>query len=267
MGYEVKDYMDEIKEQINNNAVPESIDDELRPITKKMDVDELEVKERVRISRYALELLSDEQRMQMAKALIQEQIVNQREELTFWSTVTAQSCMIDTGYIAQHLVSLCTKIPGQGMRGKGLDLCDGSEVKAANFIDSKDKKGATEPRWNFSSPKDKLENFLHYKYIYLVSIDYSPERNMRIRIWRVDMRKHVSLRKRYREWMNLSTRDSNNFQLFPPKSEENSIYARHGSSRPKSLPPVEIALENVQGAEKIFHAEIVNDDVVIKIFK
>ena len=37
------------------------------------------------------------------------------------------------------------------MRGKGDDLCDGSEVKGANFIDSLDKNGATAPRWNFNS--------------------------------------------------------------------------------------------------------------------
>ena len=94
----------------------------------------------MRISTYALNLLSHEQRKQLAKILIEEQIVKQRKMLSHWGTLTAQSFIIDTGYIAQHLVSLQTQISGQGMRGKGDDLCDGAEVKSANFIGSLDKK-------------------------------------------------------------------------------------------------------------------------------
>lgn len=263
----IKGYLLEVKNRIESNVSPDEIEFDLRQATDKVDVEQLTVSDRVHIADYALGFLSDEQRKQMAKSLIKEQIVEQRKALSFWSTITAQSGMIDTGYIAQHLVSFCTKIPGQGMRGKGLDLIDGSEVKSANFIDSKDKKGATEPRWNFSSNQDaSLEEFLHYKFIYLVSIDYSTEKNMRIRIWKVDVRKHTALRKRYREWMDNPARNSRNFQLFPPKSETDSIYAHHGSNREGQLPPTDIALENVIGAEKIFHAEVIKDDVVISKF-
>ena len=62
------------------------------------------------------------------------------------------------------------------MRGKGDDLCDGSEVKGANFIDSLDKNGATAPRWNFNSVSvDIMERFLDYKAIFLLSIDLNPK--------------------------------------------------------------------------------------------
>ena len=74
--------------------------------------------------------------MKATQYKIQEQILDQRDKLRFWRNVTKQAAQIDTGYIAQHLISLITSIPGGGMRGKGDDLADGSEVKSANFIDS-----------------------------------------------------------------------------------------------------------------------------------
>jgi hypothetical protein len=36
--------------------------------------------------------------------------------------MTGQSALIETGYIAQHLASLLLAIPGQGFRGKGIDM-------------------------------------------------------------------------------------------------------------------------------------------------
>ena len=254
----MKDTLDELKEVIENNRIDDHLNKKIYTVTSKIDNSQLEVDFRVRVSQYILGLLTKEQRLALCKEIIKEQIVEQRKKLSHWSTLTAQSEMIDTGYIAQHLVSLCTQIPGQGMRGKGLDLVDGSEVKSANFIDSKDKNGATSPRWNFSSPsEDKLTDFLHYNFIYLVSLDYTPEKNYRIRIWQVDVRKHTALRKRYKEWVDNPKRSSRNFQLFPPKSEIDSIYAHHGSNKAGQLPPTEIALENVTGACKIFHAEVI----------
>ena len=99
------------------------------------------------VAQTILTTLSLEDRKNLAMQLLQEQVIEQREKLNYWSTITAQSSQIDTGYIAQHFASLQTQIAGQGMRGKGDDLCDGSEVKSANFLDSLDKKGATAPRW------------------------------------------------------------------------------------------------------------------------
>ena len=268
MKRQIEYYLNEIGMIIENNRNEKQINSELYKATAQLDSAELSIDSRVHIAHYLLKKLSREQRMCLCQEIITEQIVKQREKLAHWSTLTAQSGMIDTGYIAQHLVSLCTRIPGQGMRGKGVDLIDGSEVKSANFIDSKDKKGVTEPRWNFSASNDeKLLDFLHYKYIFLVSLDYSPDRNYRIRIWKIDVRTHTALRKRYKEWVNNTERNSRNFQLFPPKSETNSIYAHHGSDKKGQLPPTEIALENVMGAKKIFHAEVIDDNVRIFTFE
>lgn len=63
------------------------------------------------------------------------------------------------------------------------------------------------------------------------------------------------------------SRKSVNFQLFPPRSGDNSIYARHGSGKKRELQAINIPLENVEGAEKIFHAEVVDKDVVVSVFK
>lgn len=65
------------------------------------------------------------------------------------------------------------------MRGKGDDLCDGSEVKSANFLDSLDKNGATAPRWNFmANTVDVMERFLNYTAIYLLSISFMQKNTL-----------------------------------------------------------------------------------------
>mgnify|MGYP000062543634 CR=1 FL=1 len=193
----IHEYCDLFSAVIGESS-PESINENLKSVTRTINIDAIPVVDRVVLSNHILKSLSREHRIQLAQALIQEQIVDQKNKLSHWSLVTAQSSMIDTGYIAQHLVSLQTQIAGQGMRGKGDDLCDGSEVKGANFIDSLDKNGATAPRWNFNSVSvDIMERFLDYKAIFLLSIDFNPKRQYRIRIWKVDIHKHTLLRNRY----------------------------------------------------------------------
>ena len=71
------------------------------------------VSDKVIISEYILNLISEAERLELCKNLLEEQIINQRKKLEKWSLITAQSSQIDTGYIAQHLVSLRTCIPGQ----------------------------------------------------------------------------------------------------------------------------------------------------------
>lgn len=123
----------------------DNIDAIMHRITSQIPVHVLPVEGKVVVAQTILTTLSLEDRKNLAMQLLQEQVIEQREKLNYWSTITAQSSQIDTGYIAQHLVSLQTQIAGQGMRGKGDDLCDGSEVKSANFLDSLDKK-ALSPR-------------------------------------------------------------------------------------------------------------------------
>lgn len=180
----------------------DSIDVIMYRITSKIPIHVLPVEDKVVIAQTILTTLSLEERKYLARQLLQEQVIEQREKLNYWSTITAQSSQIDTGYIAQHLVSLQTQIAGQGMRGKGDDLCDGSEVKSANFLDSKDKKGAISPRWNFTAvTRQIMERFLDYPAIYLLSMDLNSLGGFRTRIWKVNVQKHIILRKRYIEWM------------------------------------------------------------------
>ena len=131
-------------EEIYNREIKNgtSIIDIANMLTEIVPAHEFSVVSKVHISEKILTLFTKEQRKDLATELLEEQVIRQRKKLNHWSTITAQSAQIDTGYIAQHLVSLQTQIPGQGMRGKGDDLCDGSEVKSANFLDSMDKKEA-----------------------------------------------------------------------------------------------------------------------------
>ena len=106
MNERIKKYCDLLSSLITPNTKPEDINEQLTVATNTIEIDTVDVPDRVTISNYALKLLSKEQRMQLAKSLIEEQVVKQRNLLAHWSTITAQSSMIDTGYIAQHLVSL-----------------------------------------------------------------------------------------------------------------------------------------------------------------
>lgn len=269
-------YCAKMKWIIQNNTDPRKISSELLQGTESIKISEVAVEDRVMISSYVLKLLTKDQRKQLAISLIEEQVLNQRSLLSHWSTITAQSSMIDTGYIAQHLVSLQTQIAGQGMRGKGTDLCDSSEVKAANFLDSLDKNGSTAPRWNFTAvTKEIMERFLDYKAIYLLSIDSNPVGDFRIRIWKVNIHEHTVLRNRYIEWMeklgypkfaDSEKKPSVNFQLFPPTNGTNENYARHGNGRNNGFTKLKIQLENTPGSELIFKAEITTNGVVISQF-
>lgn len=257
------------------DSLTENINEKLKEITGAIKVDAIPVTDRVSLSSDILRCLSREQRMQLSKSLIQEQVVDQKNMLSHWSLLTAQSSMIDTGYIAQHLVSLQTQIAGQGMRGKGDDLCDGSEVKGANFIDSLDKNGATAPRWNFNSATvEIMERFLDYNAIFLLSIDLNPQNQYRIRIWKIDIQKHTLLRNRYMEWMQKlgypkfadPSHKSINFQLFPPRNGKDENFARHGNGRKNGFEKLQIPLENTPGSELIFRADIVDDEPLISVF-
>ena len=213
-----------------------------------------------------------EERTKLACELIKEQIVDQRIKLHKWRELTFQPAQIDTGYIGQHLVSLISGIPGGGFRGKGDDLEDGSEVKSANFLDSEDAKGSVAPRWNFQcNDEEGMESFLSYPSIFLVSVDLSTQNNQRFRIWKVNPREHVNLNKRYHEWMEVlgrpklqsADRPGVNFQLFPPRLKSDDSYARHGNGRSNGFPKIKIELDNIDGSIKIFHAEVIDNEVIL----
>lgn len=248
----------------------------MRDLTSTINWNLFTVDQKVELSSFILSILSIDDRKNLALELLTEQVIHQRFRLTHWSVITGQSAQIDTGYVAQHLASLITQISGQGMRGKGVDLIDESEIKAANFLDSLDKKGATAPRWNFTAvTKEIMERFLDYQNIYLLSMDLNTYGRFRTRMWKIDITKHTILRNRYIEWMNTlgypkfntaTDQPSVNFQLFPPHSGTEECFARHGNGRSNGFAKLEIPLENVDGAELVFRADE-NENGLIVISK
>lgn len=266
-----------IKNIIDNGRLQgEPVDDIFSEVTSSYLAHDLPVEDKVNLSSGILNILDRDERLELARLLIKEQVLSQRHKLNSWSTITAQSSQIDTGYIAQHLVSLQTQIAGQGMRGKGDDLSDGSEVKSANFLDSLDKKGAVAPRWNFTAvTEDIMERFLDYTSLYLLSMDLNTENRFRTRIWKIDVTKHDILRDRYLLWMKVKgypkfsdpKRPSVNFQLFPPTSGTEETYARHGNGNKNGFPKIKIPLQDYPGAELIFRADETQiGDVDISVF-
>lgn len=250
----------------------------MRDLTSSINWSLFTVEQKVEISSFILSILSLEDRKNLASELLTEQVITQRNKLTHWSIITGQSAQIDTGYVAQHLASLITQISGQAMRGKGVDLIDSSEIKAANFLDSLDKKGATAPRWNFTAvTEDIMRRFLDYEKIYLLSMDLNTEGRFRTRMWKINIREHIILRNRYIEWMNVlgypkfntvRNQPSVNFQLFPPHSGTEESFARHGNGRSNGFPKLEIPLENIPGGELVFRAdEDTYGNIIISKFK
>ena len=130
MNERIKKYCDLLSSLITPNTKPEDVNEQLTAATNTIEIDTVDVPDRVTISNYALKLLSKEQRMQLAKSLIEEQVVKQRNLLAHWSTITAQSSMIDTGYIAQHLVSLQTQIAVE----KVMIFVTGPKLKVQIFL-------------------------------------------------------------------------------------------------------------------------------------
>lgn len=212
-----------------------------------------------------LSRLSLQERGEYAIQFLQEQVIEQRANLHFWRDFTGQPAQIDTGYVAQHLVSIVTGIKGDGFRGKGDDLEDGSEVKSANFLDSLDKRGTVAPRWNFTCNDEvQMTGLLNYPAIYLVSMDFNPEKDMRFRVWKLLPKRHALFKERYEEWMEKlgypklagQRRVGVNFQLFPPRMATMDDFARHGNNRKDGFKRLRIPLDDDIGTKLIFHAEI-----------
>lgn len=123
-----------------------------------------------------LKTLSQSSRQQLVEQLVEELLIDARSRLHRWRSLTNQPAQIDTGYVSQHLVSIVTGQPGGGFRGKGDDLADGSEIKAANYLDAFDNRGASSPRWNLSvTQASDLDKYLNVPFLYFVVIDLPPQ--------------------------------------------------------------------------------------------
>lgn len=159
----------------------------------------------------------DERHQQLIALLLKELFLDQRRTLLKWAQITEQSAQLDSGYIAQHLVSLITGTPGVWRRGKGLDLSDGSEVKCANSVD-----GIDVPRWNhyFSGP-EKVNEWLQSPRIFYVLFDALENSRVRTRVWIVCPSKDEAYRTVLTRWRD--TPSSTNFQLHPPVGRNENI--------------------------------------------
>jgi hypothetical protein len=159
----------------------------------------------------------DEQHRQLISTLIKELFLDQRRVFTKWARITNQSAQLDSGYIAQHLISLLTGIRGIRRRGKGLDLSDGSEVKCANSVD-----GVDVPRWNhdFRRP-GKVNEWLQAPRIYYVLFDTTENDKVRVRVWVVNPTLDEAYQTVIQRWH--SQRSSGNFQIHPPVGRDDNI--------------------------------------------
>jgi hypothetical protein len=152
----------------------------------------------------------------LAKSFIENVVLAQYHQLTGWQKVTRQTAQLDSGYLGQHLVSLVSGTPGRGAgsRGKGHDLVDGSEIKAASALG-----GIDAPRWNHASFGNSahIARYLQSRFIYFVLFDTATryeEFPLRLRVWRVAPDRDSAFRKVVETWS--SRRSSGNFQLHPP---------------------------------------------------
>lgn len=164
--------------------------------------------------------ISDEQKAQLAVELLEELFLGYGRKLKKWAGVTGQSAQLDSGYIAQHLISLLTGVKGTGMRGKGKDLMDNSEVKTASSV-----AGIDVPRWNHNMGTQKTkDDFLSSPHIYYVLFDTPNKRSerVRVRVWVVTPSIDNDFCTVVERWFNLSSR-SYNFQLHPPVCRDDNI--------------------------------------------
>ena len=152
--------------------------------------------------RRLLSSLSSGQRMELLEELFTDLFGTQHVTLQKWAALTGQSAQVDAGYIAQFIATIVLGEPGQGFRGKGDDLVDGSEVKSATNI-----SGVDTPRWNHNlgTPADDSkrraegretgsEQYLSSPHLFYLLVDRPPTRQeepegpvpFRIRAWCID---------------------------------------------------------------------------------
>lgn len=181
--------------------------------------------------------LSPDDRISLLEELFRDIYVGQHLTLQKWAALTGQSAQIDTGYIAQFVSSIAMGIPGQGFRGKGDDLIDGSEVKSAANI-----SGVDRPRWNHNlgtiaqdrerRKKDQpttWEQYLECPTIFYLLVDRvvsdSDEDGhpIRIRTWCLDAQEDKAWRDLILRFAATRTASQYNLQLHPPVGYDDNI--------------------------------------------
>ncbi len=191
---------------------------------------EVAISEGIELRTQVLTGLTTNQRIKLLEELFSDFFIDQHRLLQKWASLTGQTAQIDTGYIAQFVASIITGTPGQGFRGKGDDLVDGSEVKSAANI-----SGVDTPRWNHNMGtaeadekkikrglKTNAEKYLDAPYlIYLLadrtaSVDDGAPPEMRVRAWCIDVQKDTAWRDLVIKYNRAKKGGTYNLQLHPP---------------------------------------------------
>ncbi|MDO3683474.1 MamI family restriction endonuclease [Micromonospora sp. C28ISP2-4] len=185
--------------------------------------------------RTLLRSLSRGQQQKLLEDLFIDFFANQHTTLQKWAALTGQSAQVDTGYIAQFVASIVLKEPGQGFRGKGDDLADGSEVKSAANI-----SGVDRPRWNHNlgKPSDDAkraakgelpvwQEYLNAPAFFYLLVDRvvgkELPRPIRVRAWALDAQKDQAWRQLVKTFVQQRISDRYNLQLHPPVGYDDSI--------------------------------------------
>src|SRR5712691_1174640 len=195
----------------------------------KKEVEEA-LRRAARFRRELLGQLTTEDRLRLLGDLFVDFFVVQWRVLLKWAALTGQSSQVDTGYIAQHVASILLAEPGQGFKGKGLDLLDESEVKSAAIV-----SGVDRPRWNHdlgTLARDAVraekglppesQAYLNAPSVFyllfdrVVSESPAPNSVLRVRAWCVDSRSDEAWRDLMQRFLLSRKPAQYNLQLHPP---------------------------------------------------
>jgi hypothetical protein len=182
--------------------------------------------------------LSTADRLRLLEDLFVDFFVVQWRVLLKWAALTGQSSQVDTGYIAQHVASILLAEPGQGFKGKGLDLLDESEVKSAAIV-----SGVDRPRWNHDlgtlandaqrrekGRRTKSESFLSSPNVFYLLFDRlvpdEPGRTplvLRVRGWCLDAQEDDAWREVLYRFLDSRKGRKYNLQLHPPVGYDDDL--------------------------------------------
>jgi hypothetical protein len=185
-----------------------------------------------------LRALPADERKALIEELITDFFVDAGAILVKWREVTGQSAQIDTGYVAQHLASLVLQTPGQGFKGKGVDLLDRSEVKSASIV-----SGVDRPRWNHNmgtagddlkreAKGAKTKSFIYLNqtpFVFYALFDRvhdevgAPTPRLRVRGWCINARTDEAWRSLFARYLEEREGSTYNLQLHPPVGYDDSI--------------------------------------------
>ena len=199
---------------------------------------EAAIKAGILTRRAILAPLSRDQRTSLLEQLFIDLFGQAHVTLQKWGALTGQSAQVDTGYIAQFVASIVLGEPGQGFRGKGDDLADGSEVKSAANI-----SGVDRPRWNHNMGKASedakrradgkptaSETYLASPHLFYLLVDRpvgGPVSDdpvpFRIRAWCLDAQKDAAWRDLVSRYVAQRSGNQYNLQLHPPVGYDDDV--------------------------------------------